>query len=524
MGVVFAGTDRDGRRAAVKLIHRELAHDPEFRQRFSKEIDLLQRVGGRFTVCVLDADDKAPQPWLATEYVPGPTLAQHVDNGGPLGEEQLRALAAGLAEALWSMHAAGVIHRDLKPTNVILSPTGPRVIDMGVARALEESSVTGTGAVVGSPGWISPEEYRGDEVGPPADVYGWALLLLFAATGRLPYGMGRPEVLSVRVLTETPSAKALPPALRGLVEGALSKDPAGRPGIERLLRATTGEGEPERAGQTVRDDVTRFVERTWVMPLGMERAWTSPAPGIRRRNKTALIAGGVVAIAAVLAAGMFIARGGGQGSARLASAGAPPTATASASTTGSEVPPTTTPPAVAVATASPSIAPVNGGKRKVVLSERVSFSLPEDWTYFMDPAAGPQSICMFPKGVADRVGSCGEHGIFLHTWRGSATPPGRRKLGDDPDVLNQDVSGDVCYPSGPSRKGTMLKSGLHRINDRRAYYRHARSHCKDGSLVEREYLLLPISKVYFVVDSLSKKHRAQAEEILQSFKFPNKPQ
>jgi hypothetical protein len=182
MGIVYAGLSAAGERVAVKVVHPELAHDPEFRTRFAREIALLGKIRSAGTVRVLAADADAAQPWFATEYVAGPTLEERVRGVGPLAGDDLYGLASGLAEALVAMHAAGVVHRDLKPANVILSPSGPRVVDLGIARAVDEAGVTRTGVLIGSPAWLSPEHYRDDEVGPAADVHAWGLLVAFAAT------------------------------------------------------------------------------------------------------------------------------------------------------------------------------------------------------------------------------------------------------------------------------------------------------------------------------------------------------
>ncbi|NRQ32624.1 serine/threonine protein kinase, partial [Nonomuraea sp. NN258] len=256
MGVVYAGVDRQGRQAAVKLIHASYAHDPEFRTRFAREIDIVSRVRGLCTASVLAADPHAQLPWLATEYVPGPTLDELIAERGPLPEEELRSLAAGLAEALVAIHRADVIHRDLKPTNVLLSPAGPRVVDFGIARALDATAITRSGMVIGSPGWISPEEYHDEPVTPAVDVYGWGLLVAYAASGKAPYGLGRAEVLALRTLNEPVDTQPVPDALRDLVDAALSKEPGGRPSAQEVLADVLG-----AAGSA---QLTKLLEETWV--------------------------------------------------------------------------------------------------------------------------------------------------------------------------------------------------------------------------------------------------------------------
>ncbi|WP_432927451.1 serine/threonine-protein kinase [Microbispora sp. CA-135349] len=276
MGVVYAGVDRHGTQAAVKLIHAAYAHDAEFRTRFAREIGIVSRVRGLCTARVLAADPDAPLPWLATEYVSGPTLDELVSLRGPLRGEELRSLAAGLAEALVAIHAAEVIHRDLKPTNVLMSPAGPRVVDFGIARALDATAITRSGMVIGSPGWISPEEYHDGPITAAVDVYGWGLLVAYAASGRPAFGPGRPEVLALRALSEPVDTAAVPGTLRGLVDAALRKDPRQRPSAEEVLSGVMASQEPGQA--TI--ELTRLLERTWEGKIEAERAW--PAPAERR--------------------------------------------------------------------------------------------------------------------------------------------------------------------------------------------------------------------------------------------------
>ncbi|MEV4307684.1 serine/threonine-protein kinase [Nonomuraea sp. NPDC049624] len=237
MGVVYAGVAPDGGRVAVKVIHPGLAADPHFHDRFVREVEVLSRVRGRCTVAVLSADTAASPPWLATEFVPGPTLTEHVRDHGPLPPDDLVAFGADIAEALTDIHGAGIVHRDLKPGNVILAGSGAKVLDFGIARALDESGLTGTGALIGSPGWISPEQYRGDQADAAADVFAWGALMVYAATGRPPFGMGAPDVLAYRVMSVDPDLSGVPEDVRDLVRAALAKDRAARPGSAELLGA-----------------------------------------------------------------------------------------------------------------------------------------------------------------------------------------------------------------------------------------------------------------------------------------------
>src|SRR4051794_11357740 len=195
MGVVYLAEGRDGGLAAVKGIRPEYADDAEFRRRFRREVESARRVGGRYTARVLDADLDAARPWVATEYVSGPNLSDLVALG-PLSESNLAALALGLAEALSAVHAAGVIHRDIKPTNIIAAADGPRLIDFGIATAIDATALTRTGMAMMSVGWSAPETLSGTaHPSYAADVFGWALVVLFAASGRQPYGTGSADAL-----------------------------------------------------------------------------------------------------------------------------------------------------------------------------------------------------------------------------------------------------------------------------------------------------------------------------------------
>ena len=235
MGRVFLGVSAGGRSVAVKVIRAELATDPEFRERFRREVDVARRVSGLFTAPVIDADLDGPVPWLATAYVKGLSLAEAVSSHGPLPAGSVLALAAGLAEGLNAIHAAGVVHRDLKPANVLLADDGPRVIDFGISRAVESSALTSTGLVVGSPGFMSPEQADGREVGPPSDIFSLGAVLAFAATGEGPFGSGSTPALVYRVVFSPPNLDRLPAEVRPLIARCLEKDPAQRPTAARLL-------------------------------------------------------------------------------------------------------------------------------------------------------------------------------------------------------------------------------------------------------------------------------------------------
>ncbi|MFD8963152.1 protein kinase, partial [Streptomyces anulatus] len=261
MGQVFLARSDRGRTVALKLVRRELAERPEFRARFRQEVRAAHRVGGAWTAPVLDSDTEAPVPWVATGYVAGPSLHRIVsgrpgapvtDSGayGPLPLRSVRFLGSGLAHALQHIHGAGLIHRDLKPSNVLMTIDGPRVIDFGIARALEsvpDGDLTRTGALVGSPGFMAPEQVRGERVTTACDVFCLGSVLAYAASGRLPFGTtesGGVHALMFRIAQEDPDLTGVPEDLAGVVRDCLAKDPAARPGTGEIL-ARLGEAEAD---------------------------------------------------------------------------------------------------------------------------------------------------------------------------------------------------------------------------------------------------------------------------------------
>jgi len=235
MGQVYLGRSPGGRLVAVKVIRPELSADPGFRARFAREAAAARTVSGVYTAPVVDADPDGPQPWLATAYVPGPSLTEAVSGNGPLAPSAVASLGAGLAEGLQAIHAAGLVHRDLKPSNVLLADDGPRVIDFGISRAVDGSMLTQAGTVLGSPGFLSPEQAEGHEVGPASDVFSLGAVLVFAAAGQGPFGTGTVASLVYRVVNAEPDLSGVPDALRPLLERCLAKDPASRPTASQLL-------------------------------------------------------------------------------------------------------------------------------------------------------------------------------------------------------------------------------------------------------------------------------------------------
>ncbi|MFF1368879.1 protein kinase [Streptomyces virginiae] len=246
MGRVYLARTPGGRSVAVKVVHPELARDPEFRRRFAREVAAARAVDGRYTAQVLAAGVDDPTPWLSTVFVPGMSLAEAVAEHGPFPEASALALARGLAAALSAVHAAGLVHRDLKPSNVLLGPDGPRVIDFGISRATEASALTRTGMTVGSPGFMSPEQASGGAVGTASDVFSFGAVLAFTLSGESPFGTGATPALLYRVVHSEPRLDHLSGPARDLVRRCLAKDPAERPTLEALFTELSAEADDAR--------------------------------------------------------------------------------------------------------------------------------------------------------------------------------------------------------------------------------------------------------------------------------------
>ncbi|MEV1035623.1 MULTISPECIES: serine/threonine-protein kinase [unclassified Streptomyces] len=251
MGQVYLARSDRGRTVAIKLVRGELAEQQEFRDRFRHEVRAARQVGSAWTAPVLDADTEAAVPWVATGYVAGPSLQATVTGPrtpvgvasgayGPLPERSVHILGSGLTHALQAIHSAGLVHRDLKPSNILLTIDGPRVIDFGIARALHtvsDGGVTRTGALVGSPGFMSPEQVRGERVTPACDVFCLGSVLAYASTGRLPFGTSDSgaHAQMFRIAQEDPDLTGVPVGLVELISDCLRKDPAARPTTDELL-------------------------------------------------------------------------------------------------------------------------------------------------------------------------------------------------------------------------------------------------------------------------------------------------
>jgi len=236
MGRVYLGLSPAGRAVAIKVVHPDLASDADFLRRFGQEVAAARAVSGIYTAPVVASGLNERPPWLATAFVPGPPLDQVVGENGPLPEQALWPLLAGLVEALQAVHACGVVHRDLKPANVLLATDGPRVIDFGIARAADGTSLTAAGVVFGTPGYMSPEQAEGRGAGPASDVFALGCVVAYAATGTGPFGTGTAAAILYRVVHADPVLDGVPPRLRQVVAACLAKDPAARP----TLRALSG--------------------------------------------------------------------------------------------------------------------------------------------------------------------------------------------------------------------------------------------------------------------------------------------
>ena len=237
MGRVFFGLSPVGRAVAVKVVHPELARDPEFRARFRREVRAAEAVSGAYTAPVVAAGPDDDPPWLATAFVAGSSLGDVIAEAGPLPEETVWRLAGGLVEALQAVHACGLVHRDLKPGNVLIASDGPRVIDFGIARAMEGTALTASRVVIGTPGFMAPEQALGLVSGTAGDVFSLGSVLAYAATGRAPFSAATPVATIFRIVHDNPDLSALPPALRNLVADCLAKEAASRPSLDSLLDA-----------------------------------------------------------------------------------------------------------------------------------------------------------------------------------------------------------------------------------------------------------------------------------------------
>ncbi|MDT0317064.1 serine/threonine-protein kinase [Streptomyces millisiae] len=317
MGKVYLSHTPGGRPIALKVIRPEVAGDPEFRRRFRQEVQAAERVQGLYTAPVIDSDTDGPQPWLATAYVPGPSLHNAIREHGPLPLQAAARVVAGIAEALQVIHAAGVIHRDLKPSNVLLASDGPRVIDFGIARAADATSLTRTGVTAGTPAFMAPEQAMAQPVTPAADIFALGLIAVFTTAGSPPFGDGSSPAVLYRIVHEQPDISAVPTELRELVTRCLAKNPADRPTpaeVVAMCRPLAGDATLPAHGwlppalSAEIDHHAATVTSLAAQPAPPPAAFHAtapttppytPAPPPRRRGRNALLA--ALAVCAVVA-------------------------------------------------------------------------------------------------------------------------------------------------------------------------------------------------------------------------------
>ncbi|MEU0840062.1 protein kinase [Streptomyces sp. NPDC005962] len=320
MGIVYLARSASGRQVAVKLVHAQYAQDEEFRARFRQEITAARKVSGAFTAPVVDADPEAERPWMATQYVPGRTLADAVRQDGPFGGRELRTLGLGLVEALRDIHRAGVVHRDLKPANILMAGDGPRVIDFGISRAADNQTLTVTaGRMLGTPRFMSPEQLRdAREVTTASDVFSLGALVVYAATGVGPFDAESPYLSGYQVMYEPPTLNGVPKPLIRLIKRCLAKAPAARPGLDELHRmldalpdfvAAARPAEPAFA-DTLPPEAGTFTparaksttpRATFTPPRGEFRPWRTRGSGRGRWVRPVLIGVGALAVSGLVA-------------------------------------------------------------------------------------------------------------------------------------------------------------------------------------------------------------------------------
>jgi hypothetical protein len=288
-GEVFLGETEDGTRAAVKLLHANWAGDADMRRRFAAEVEQARRVSGFCIATILDADPGADAPWIATEFIDGPTLQRAVAEEGPRAGDELQRLAVATATAIAAIHAAGVVHRDLKPDNIMLAPDGPRVIDFGIARAVESTSVTASG-IVGTVGYMAPEQLEGMRLTPAVDVFSWASVMVFAATGKEAFQGPTQAARIARVLSGEPDTGGLSGPLLDTVLACLDKDPKRRPDATALFHHLVAGTSPDPAEAAVPTAPTRdeaappatptrtYTEITDGPAPSAQPVWSAPAP------------------------------------------------------------------------------------------------------------------------------------------------------------------------------------------------------------------------------------------------------
>ncbi|QXE37681.1 ABC transporter substrate-binding protein [Streptomyces sp. GMY02] len=328
MGVVYLGRTESGGLVAVKVIQADFAADSDFRTRFRREVQAARRVSSPWAVAVTGADPEADEPWLATAFVPGPSLAEAVGRCGPLPVRSVRVLGRMLAEALREVHAQGLVHRDVKPGNVLLAVDGPRLIDFGISRSADDTVITSADVVVGTPGFLSPEQAQtaGGPPGPASDVFSLGCLLAYAATGRPPFGTGTADALLYRTVHDEPDLDGVGPGLLDVLRSCLAKDPARRPVPERLAAELVEDAPrgsvdwlPEEVVRLIADRSAELLALPDIEPTVAEPSdATGPTESARQeerpsRRRLLALTGGAVLLAAGAGTATWAAlRGGGE--------------------------------------------------------------------------------------------------------------------------------------------------------------------------------------------------------------------
>ncbi|MDI2127612.1 WD40 repeat domain-containing serine/threonine protein kinase [Yinghuangia seranimata] len=298
MGEVFLGRSPGGRRVAIKVVRPDFAAAAEFRRRFAQEVEAARRVGGFWTAPVVDADPEAVRPWVATAYFDAPDLTTVINRAGPLDEQHVGELGAGLAEALASIHKVGLVHRDLKPSNILITDDGPRIIDFGIAKAVEGTALTAKGTVIGTPGFMAPEQVTGGTVTEASDVFSLGAVLTYAAAGHGPFGEGSAHVLLYRVVHDEPDLREVPAGLRSALAACLSKHPQQRPTTDKLLHLLTGTQTPRWGNPAPPPHPTALATAATVNAAVPDSASNSGRLMGWRPSRRAVLAAGVSALAA----------------------------------------------------------------------------------------------------------------------------------------------------------------------------------------------------------------------------------
>jgi hypothetical protein len=399
MGQLYLGRRPDGSTAAIKLIRPDLAHQPDFRARFRREITAAEQAGGPFTAQVVAADPDGDPPWLAVEYIAGPSLAEVVGEHGPWPEQPARTLLAGLGAGLVHLHGLGLVHRDLKPGNVLLTADGPRIIDFGVSRVLDSSTITQTGQLLGSPGFMSPEQALGTEkAGPPIDIFALGALMCYTLTGASPFGAGQTPAIVYRVVHEPPSLDGVPGSLRYLIADCLAKDPADRPTAQEVLDRL---GSPARATGWLPEYVVADIARRTAEVASLDeprrddsgatmlrpRPAPSPGPAPAALSKPARRGGKVLALATAGTLVVLAAAGGTALAVRGSAKSADPVATKAAAAD-----------LVSPSAASTSPSPTASAAASVAPST-VAPSAPGQ-----SPASGPATVVVMRPGASQATG------------------------------------------------------------------------------------------------------------------------